>query len=117
MLQKQMWLIDHGAALYFHHYWPTAQAKAGAPFEAIKDHILLSWATDVPAAAKVAHAVLTEIEVRRIVELVPGLLLHAEGDEASDDERRAAYVEFFLRRLELAPSFEEEIERARNEVL
>jgi hypothetical protein len=41
----KLWLIDHGAALYFHHAWADGADRSGAPFPAIKDHILLKFAT------------------------------------------------------------------------
>lgn len=37
--RKKPWLIDHGASLYFHHYWPGFEEKITTPFAAIKDHI------------------------------------------------------------------------------
>jgi hypothetical protein len=117
MFERRMWLIDQGAALYFHHNWPTAMAKAALPFVPIRGHILLRWASEMSAAGAAARAVLTEARAREIVGLVPGLLLHAEGDEASDDERRAVYLEFFLTRLAHATVFEEEVARARAEVV
>jgi hypothetical protein len=117
LLKQQMWLIDHGASLYFHHNWPTADAKTGLKFEKSRDHILLRWAADIEGASRRAHEVLTEAEIRRIVDLVPSLLLFAEGDKMSEDQRRAAYVSFFVRRLEAAKVFEEEIGYARTQVV
>jgi hypothetical protein len=46
----QMWAIDHGAALYFHHSWPNRGSDparfAGQPFDASK-HVLLDVADDL----------------------------------------------------------------------
>jgi hypothetical protein len=38
---KELWLIDHGAALYFHHSWQGWKEKASKPFDHVKDHVLL----------------------------------------------------------------------------
>jgi hypothetical protein len=42
---KELWLIDHGAALYFHHSWHNWEEQAKKPFIQVKDHVLLSQAT------------------------------------------------------------------------
>jgi hypothetical protein len=117
LFERQMWLIDHGASMYFHHYWPTAEAKVALPFVPIREHILLRWATDIEGASKLAHKVLTKAEISRVIDLVPDQLLRAEGDEMPVSERRAAYVDFFVRRLESAKVFEEEIVHARTQVV
>ncbi|MCE7938661.1 MAG: aminotransferase class I and II, partial [Chloroflexi bacterium CFX6] len=48
---RGVWLIDHGAALYFHHHWPAVDdATARRPFTHIEDHVLLPLASDLRAA-------------------------------------------------------------------
>src|SRR5262249_43403107 len=47
---RSLYLIDHGAALYFHHNWPSREAMAESRFPAIRDHVLLPWASELPAA-------------------------------------------------------------------
>src|SRR3954468_9958072 len=49
MWHRQLWLIDHGAALYFHHGWDD-QDRSQDPFPFIKDHILLKFAARLPDA-------------------------------------------------------------------
>ena len=44
---KQLWLIDHGAALYFHHSWQNLEEQGRRPFNMIKDHVLLAWASEL----------------------------------------------------------------------
>ncbi|MDZ3799898.1 MAG: HipA family kinase, partial [Xanthomonadales bacterium] len=41
---RRLFLIDHGAALYFHHGWDGDTAQAGKPFALVRDHVLLRWA-------------------------------------------------------------------------
>ena len=44
---KELWLIDHGAALYFHHSWQNWEEQARSPFALIKDHVLLPLASEL----------------------------------------------------------------------
>lgn len=90
---KQIWLIDHGAAFYFHHNWTGFAGNAKNPFVMVKDHILRSYAKDVVAVDAEMTAKLTSDELTRIVSLIP--------DDWLDDpvEQRAVYVEFLTSRL------------------
>jgi hypothetical protein len=115
--KERMWLIDHGASLYFQHDWPHAIEKIGSKFPRSGEHILLRWATEMADAASFAHERLTTEELRRIVGLVPGEYLVSEDEDVSAEERRAAYLEFFVERLKEAKMFEEEIDRVRAESL
>jgi hypothetical protein len=105
---RKLYPIDHGAALFFHHDWPSREKKIVGPFAEIKDHILLPWAKDIAGAAKTAHERLTEPVVRGIVEMVPEAWLEAVPGNVSAAERRAGYLDFFMRRLEASAAFEEE---------
>src|SRR6202789_1190215 len=40
---RRLWLIYHGAALYFHHAWNRGDGHATSPFALIKDHVLLKY--------------------------------------------------------------------------
>jgi hypothetical protein len=115
--RDKLWLIDHGASLYFHHYWPGAEEKISMPFAAIRDHILLPWAEAVPAASAQIREVLTIAELERIVDLVPEAWLARETDEAAPGERRAGYLHFLTERLRQSHLFEQEIARARAQSL
>src|SRR5258708_9024 len=44
---KKLWLIDHGASLYFHHASSDFVSRARRPFPQIKDHVLLPFATQL----------------------------------------------------------------------
>ncbi|MDE6032459.1 MAG: aminotransferase class I and II, partial [Muribaculaceae bacterium] len=48
----ELWLIDHGAALYFHHSWRNPEAAALDPFPFIKNHALLPYASKLEEADK-----------------------------------------------------------------
>lgn len=105
---KKLYLIDHGAALYFHHDWDCMQEKIAAPFAEIRNHALLRWAAQIPEAGKVAREQLTAKLIEEIVGLVPDSWLEAIPGGLSAGARRAAYVAFLARRLEASQIFEKE---------
>ncbi len=41
----RLWLIDHGAALYFHHTWKNPREAAKRPYAAAANHVLLPLVT------------------------------------------------------------------------
>ena len=89
-----LWLIDHGATLYFHHNWARAAAVVHRPYQAA-DHVLIPYATAVPSALPQAGAELadrlTRDLLREVLSLVPDGWL-AEFDFDSPAEARAAYL-------------------------
>lgn len=105
--------IDHGAALFFHHDWPSMSDKIASPFTPIRDHVLLPWASQIPQAGEHARAQLTPAAFDRILALVPDPWLDAIPGNLSAADRRAGYRDFFLRRLASATVFEQEAIRAR----
>ena len=109
---RKLYPIDHGAALFFHHDWPSREKKIASPFSEIEHHILLPWAGQIAKAAKTAHERLTEPVLREIVALVPDAWFEAIPGNVAAAERRAGYIEFFTRRLEDSAIFEEEAIRA-----
>jgi hypothetical protein len=119
MWHGSLWLIDHGAALYFHHHWETAATKAESPFAEIRHHVLLPWASALRDASVAAHQSLTPRKLHDILDLVPDAWLSA--DSAAEDmpanDRRAAYFDYLTRRLASAVHFEEEAMRAYNNSL
>ena len=100
-----LWLIDHGAALYFHHNWEVVdEERARTPFPAIRDHVLLSIAGDLEAADERLAPLLTEDALRNVLTDVPdALLLDApHGRPApfeSAEAARRAYLDYFQARL------------------
>jgi hypothetical protein len=75
----EIWLIDHGAAFYFHHNWPAARPLA--PFDA-KDHVLRAAATQLAAADRVLAPQLTAGLLTEVISLVPAEWLGEAGPEA-----------------------------------
>jgi len=104
-----LWLIDHGAALYWHHGWDTTVEQPDRPFPMIRDHVLLPWADDIAGAAAHLHATVTDAVIDAAVAAVPDSWLPAEDGAA----RRSAYAAFMRARRDQAAAFVEEAERAR----
>ena len=99
MWHKELWLIDHGAALYFHHADQPWEAQATRPFLNVKDHVLLSHATELDAVNAEYRQLLTPDHIRAIVSLVPDEWLMDESSGMTPDERRAMYTGFLTTRL------------------
>jgi hypothetical protein len=107
---RQLWLIDHGASLYFHHGTTDWQEQAKRPFNLIKDHVLLRQASELKEADAKARAILTKEKISEVVATIPDEWL---GDEVSKAEQRDQYVQFFSTRLANAAIFIQEANHAR----
>ena len=114
---RQLWLIDHGAALYFHHTWSEYLARSQTPFAPIKEHVLLPRATRLAEADARLRPLLTADILASIVAAIPDDWLDPEPPFASREEVRAAYVAYLLARLDAAPIFVEEAMRARAQLV
>src|ERR1700754_2665225 len=73
---KELWLIDHGAALYFHHNWPDAgtqalEEQARRPFVQAKDHVLLPWASRLAEVHEAFKPPAAPDHIRNILALSP----------------------------------------------
>ena len=110
---RRLYPIDHGAALFFHHDWPTMNEKIESPFAQIGHHILLPWANAIEQAGAEARARLTPETFATITGAVPDAWLEAIPGALSASARRAGYVDFFTRRLAAAHIFEQEATSAR----
>jgi hypothetical protein len=113
MWHRRLWLIDHGAALYFHHAWHRGDRHADTPFSLIKDHVLLGLANSLAAADTRLKPLLTQELLADLVGRIPESWLTGDTGFSSTSEQRQAYLEFFLRRLEGSQVFVREAQRAR----
>src|SRR5687768_17372125 len=111
---RKLWLIDHGAALYFHHSWSGMAERSKDPFPLIKDHILLPFAGALEAADSTMSSVVTEKVITDVVELVPDDWLEGETRFDTVADNRRAYLEYLLRRLAEPHYFLQEAIRARS---
>ncbi len=112
---KRVWLIDHGAALYFHHAWDSANPLS--PFRPIKDHVLLRRASRLADVDEEMAARLDEGTLRGILDAVPDDWLNGEARFPDAATHRAAYLDYLVRRLAAPRAFVEEAQHARAQLL
>lgn len=111
--KKELWLIDHGAALYFHHSWDKWEEQAKRPFVQIKNHVLIDQASQLDSVDKEYRAVLNEERIRAIVSLVPDEWLSNDPTFGSPDKHREAYIQFLMTRIKHSDIFVKEAKNAR----
>jgi hypothetical protein len=92
-----LWLIDHGATMIWHHNWPGAAASVAKPYDA-SDHALAPFGPDIAAAAAELAPRVTEELLSEVVADVPDEWLAGEPGFDSADALRRAYVEALLPR-------------------
>jgi hypothetical protein len=114
MWHKRLWLIDHGAALYFHHAWDDDYiAHSRTPFPMIKDHVLLPFATKLEEADQLMAKKITPGAIAAVVALLPEAWM---SDDVPGGARKGPqiYAEYLMSRLESRQAFLEEALRARS---
>ncbi|MGW5737225.1 MULTISPECIES: HipA family kinase [Streptomyces] len=93
----ELWLIDHGASMIWHHNWRTAEAAAAKPYDA-SDHALAPFGPDVAAAAAALAPLVTEELLAAAAADVPDTWLVDEPGFDDPDAVRRAYVTALLPR-------------------
>lgn len=106
MWHKELWVIDTGAALYFHHNWDTWEKQALSVFKPIKDHVLLKEATKIKEVDAWAKGILTDEFLEDLVKTIPSDWLVEEAD-------REVYCNFLKIRLNNSEIFVKEAINAR----
>ncbi|MFJ7135149.1 HipA family kinase [Streptomyces fungicidicus] len=87
----ELWLIDHGATMIWHHNWPGAAASAARPYDA-SDHALRTFAPDIAAAAAALAPRVTEELLAEVTAEIPDVWLAGEPGFDTPDDLRAAYA-------------------------
>jgi hypothetical protein len=113
MWHRRLWLIDHGAALYFHHAWNNRDQHARSPFALIKDHVLLKAAGRLEEIDAEMAERLEVKKIAAIVELIPDAWLAEDAGFESKAQQRDAYLNFFKDRLASSKVFVQEAMHAR----
>lgn len=113
---KELWLIDHGASLYFHHTWQNWEEQAIKPFSLIKDHVLLPGASEIELIDQKFKALLSAERIKEIVSMIPNDWLQ-DSIFNSTEEHRNAYVSFLERRLSKSEIFVNEALNAREALI
>ncbi len=110
---RRLWLIDHGAALFFHHQWEGALDRSTHTFPLIKDHVLLAFAGELPEADTRLTPLLSTQTLADIVSGIPDAWLQGEPAFTSVAEHRQAYLRHFASRLQAPRAFVQEAIDAR----
>jgi hypothetical protein len=93
----ELWLIDHGATLIWHHNWPSAEASAARPYDA-SDHALARFRPDVAAAATRLAPLVTADLLAEVTAEIPDVWLADEPGFDTPDALRRAYAAPLLAR-------------------
>ncbi len=115
--ERKPWLIDHGAALYAHHDWPSVdEARTRTAFPLIKDHVLLAVSGDLEEADEELSSTFSADVISRVVNSVPDELMDdasIRSDFATADAARDRYAEYLTARIRLPRAFLNEAVEAR----
>jgi hypothetical protein len=110
--RRDPYLIDHGAAIYIHHDWPSVdEAKTRAPFQMIENHVLLAHAADIERADADMTGRIDAGIIRESVEAVPDELLtdaSVRADFKTPADARQRYVDYLTARLSEPRAFVQE---------
>lgn len=112
---RELWLIDHGASLYFHHSWEDWEEQAVKPFVQIKDHVLLKWADKLDEVNVAFREILTQEQIQAIVALIPDEWLGQDqfGSMESPEQIKSVYARFLTERIQSSANFVNEAQNAR----
>lgn len=114
---KELWLIDHGAALYFHHARDNWKEQAVRPFTYIKEHVLLPQSSAIEEGNEAIRKLLTPELIHSIVSLIPDEWLQTAYPEEEPAAGRNIYTEFLIRRIEILPEFIKGVKDARQALI
>lgn len=110
---KELWLIDHGACLYFHHSWDNWEQHAVSPFKLIKDHVLLPQATVLDEVDAEFKKMLNPSILNEIVNTIPDEWLQWQDTDQTPEMLRNVYLQFLTTRLNQSEIFVNEAKNAR----
>src|SRR3954453_1927461 len=96
---RDLWMIDHGAALIFHHNWNAYPERSGNPFRQIGEHVLLRWASEIAEVDAELAAILTAEAIEGVVELIPESWLGDEPRFPTIAAHRLGYRDYLMQRL------------------
>jgi hypothetical protein len=114
---KELWLIDHGASLYFHHSWQNFLQQAERPFEQVKDHVLLKYATRLDDADVFFHRILTEDKIDAVVSLIPDKWLLETDPDETPAEKKSVYSRFLKTRFASSGIFIQQAKHAAQAII
>ena len=98
---KEIWLIDHGSSLYFHHNWTQRDSYIDRPFGHWKDHIFNDYKDFVKDIKDHCVQLLSDEVIDDIVDALPNEWLMFRGVTERSEEIKSSYKTFFKKRLAL----------------
>jgi hypothetical protein len=117
MWNRDLWLIDHGGALYFHHSWDTWEKHMESPFAFIKEHVLIRKAKHMERVNEQFKEILTDYKLKEVVALIPDTWLEWQDVELNPDEIRDVYTQFLIGRKSNSEIFTKEAQDARTKLI
>ena len=115
--KNELWLIDHGASLYFHHSWNNWIELAKKPFSRVNDHVLLPQASKLEEVNAAFSKILTAEKIEEIIDMIPEDWLLQDHPFSSIQEHRNAYKDFLNTRMQYAAQFVKSAQDARANLL
>jgi hypothetical protein len=115
MWHRNLWMIDHGAALYIHHGSDDFVSRSADRFPMINTHVLLEVAESLPEASVRLTALATPELIESVTSLIPDAWLSGPSAYSTPEAHRKAYSDYLLNRLKTPQGFLEEAVRARSE--
>lgn len=110
---RELWLIDHGAALYFHHNWANWEKYISNPFAQIKEHVLLPQADQVAAVDAELKSLLTNDKIEAIVQAIPDDWLLWRDTMETPQSIKEIYIQFLTERISHSETFVKAAQDAR----
>ncbi|MEA2162051.1 MAG: hypothetical protein QOK37_178 [Thermoanaerobaculia bacterium] len=110
---RNLWMIDHGATLIFHHNWDGFMDRAAAPYKQINEHVLLRWASEIANADAELAALLTPEAIEGVIALIPESWLGDEPRFSTIAEHRRGYRDYLKQRLAAPRTWMEDAVHAR----
>lgn len=114
---KELWLIDHGASLYFHHSWTNWKEQALRPFTEVKDHVLLRKASELKKVDEEFRAKITEEYLKTIVDSIPEEWIADANREETPEANKEVYFQFLKTRLANSEIFVNAAQHARETLI
>lgn len=114
---KELWLIDMGASLYFHHSWINWERLSVTPFAEIKNHVLLPFASHLEEIDQQCKELISLEKISEIVNLIPDDWLDWRSSEESIQDIKNIYQEFLSNRLNNSQLFIKEANNARKTII
>jgi hypothetical protein len=112
---NELWLIDHGASLYFQHALTSAAEQARKPFIAVKDHVLLPFATKLNEVNAEYAKLISKEDIEAIVDTIPEVWLGEIFEDVQD--KRQVYKDFLVTRLAHSNQFTQEANDTRKTLI